>query len=119
MPIEERWPLAELAPAVRDYAASSGGRVTLAYVGISGVNMSRQSARDLAGMFAGTRVEVNLIYVNDPAGKFEPPSEGELHEFRDELSKFSIPVVRRYAGGRDICAACGTLAATRQGGEVL
>jgi 23S rRNA (adenine2503-C2)-methyltransferase len=119
MPIEQRWPLAELAPAVRDYAASSGGRVTLAYVGISGVNMSRQSARDLAGLFAGARVKVNLIDVNDPTGKFEPPTEGELREFRDELSKFSIPVARRYAGGRDICAACGTLAATRQGGVIM
>ena len=119
MPIEERWPLAELAPAVRDYAESSGGRVTLAYVGISGVNMSRQTAQDLAGLFAGARVKVNLIDVNDPAGKFEPPTERELQEFRDELSKFSIPVVRRYAGGRDIRAACGTLAATRQGGVIM
>jgi 23S rRNA (adenine2503-C2)-methyltransferase len=39
--------------------------------------------------------------------------------FRDELFKFRIPVTRRYAGGRDIGAACGTLAATRRGGEVI
>jgi adenine C2-methylase RlmN of 23S rRNA A2503 and tRNA A37 len=40
-------------------------------------------------------------------------------DFRDELSQFSIPLVRRYAGGSDINAACGTLAATRQGGQVV
>ena len=42
-----------------------------------------------------------------------------MRDFRDELSKFAIPLVRRYAGGRDIGAACGTLAATRQGGQVV
>jgi 23S rRNA (adenine2503-C2)-methyltransferase len=119
MPIEERWPLGELAEAVREYAAVSKHRVTLAYVGVAGVNMSRQAAQDLARLFAGVRVKVNLIEVNDPSGRFQPPSEIEVRDFRDELSQFSIPLVRRYAGGRDINAACGTLAATRVGGQVV
>jgi len=119
MPIEARWPLDEVAKAVRDYAAVSKARVTLAYVAVSGVNMSRQSAQDLASLFAGVRVKVNLISVNDSSGRFQPPSEAEVREFRDELSQFSIPLVRRYAGGLDIGAACGTLAATRQGGRVI
>jgi 23S rRNA (adenine2503-C2)-methyltransferase len=119
MPIEKRWPLPELAQAVRAYAVSSRSRVTLAYVGISGVNMDRQTARALAELFAGVRVKVNLIDVNDPAGRFEPPTEAEVSELRAELSEHSIPMVRRYAGGRDICAACGTLAATRSGGMIL
>jgi 23S rRNA (adenine2503-C2)-methyltransferase len=119
MPIEERWPLTELAQAVREHAVVSKDRVTLAYVGVSGVNMSRQAARDLAGLFAGVRVKVNLIAVNDPSGRFTPPSEVEVCDFRDELSQFSIPLVRRYAGGGDINAACGTLAVTRQGGQVV
>ena len=119
MPIEERWPLDELVAAVRDYAATSGSRVTLAYVGISGVNMSRQAAQELAHLFAGIRVKVNLIEVNDPSGRFKPPSEAEVRDFRDELSQFSIPLVRRYAGGQDINAACGTLAATRVGGQIM
>jgi 23S rRNA (adenine2503-C2)-methyltransferase len=119
MPIEQRWPLAELAAAVREYASSSRSRVTLAYVGISGVNMDRQAARELAALFAGVRVKLNLIDVNDPTGRYPPPSDAEIGEFREELSRHAIPLVRRYAGGRDICAACGTLAATRQGGVVL
>ena len=119
MPIEQRWPLADLAAAVAEYATASRSRVTLAYVGITGVNMSRQAARDVARLFAGVRVKINLIDVNDPTGRYAPPTETEVREFRDELSLHSIPLVRRYAGGRDICAACGTLAATRQGGEPL
>ena len=119
MPIEERWPLSELVAAVREHAAVSKERVTLAYVGVAGVNMSRQAARDLAHLFAGVRVKVNLIAVNDASGKFQPPSETEVRDFRDELSQFSIPLVRRYAGGQDIGAACGTLSATRVGGQVV
>ena len=93
--------------------------MTLAYVGITGANMSRQAAREIASLFAGVRVKVNLIDVNDPTGCFLPPVQDEVSEFRDELSKHAIPLVRRYAGGRDICAACGTLAASRQGGVVI
>jgi len=119
MPIEERWPLAELVPTVREYAATSKSRVTLAYVGIAGVNIDRQAARELARLFDGVRIKINLIDVNDPTGRFSPPTDGEVAEFRDQLSKHGIPVVRRYAGGLDICAACGTLAATRHGGTVI
>jgi 23S rRNA (adenine2503-C2)-methyltransferase len=119
MPIEERWPLDELAKAVREHAAVSKERVTLAYVGIAGVNMGRQAAGALARLFAGVRVKVNLIAVNDASGRLQPPSEDEVRDFRDELSRFSIPLVRRYAGGMDIGAACGTLAATRMGGQVV
>ena len=119
MPIEQRWPLADVAAAVRAYAEASRSRVTLAYVGISGVNMDRQAARDLAALFAGVRVKVNLIDVNDVTGRFVPPTNAEVTELRDELSQHGIPMVRRYAGGRDIGAACGTLAATRAGGVVV
>jgi 23S rRNA (adenine2503-C2)-methyltransferase len=54
-----------------------------------------------------------------PTDSLTHPTEDEVRDFRDELSKFAIPLVRRYAGGRDIGAACGTLAATRHGGQVV
>ena len=119
MPIEKRWPLPELAAAVRAYAAASRQRITLAYVGISGVNMSAQAARELAELFVGVRVKVSLIDVNDPSGRFEPPGEAEIREFRAALSQHAIPLARRYAGGCEIRAACGTLAATRIGGTLI
>jgi 23S rRNA (adenine2503-C2)-methyltransferase len=66
---------------------------------------------------AGLRVKVNLIDVNDDQGAFSPPTEEEIKIFRDELSLARIPLARRYAGGKAIAAACGTLAATQRGGE--
>jgi 23S rRNA (adenine2503-C2)-methyltransferase len=119
MPVEKGWPLTSLVPAIRAYAARTRGRVTLAYVAVSGVNMSPEAAAELARLFEGIRVKVNLIDVNDRSGVYLPPSEAEVRAFRDQLSRHAIPLVRRYAGGRDIGAACGTLAATRQGGEVI
>jgi 23S rRNA (adenine2503-C2)-methyltransferase len=118
MPIEKTWPLDELVPAIRDYAATNKGRVTLAYVAVAGTNMDKQAAQELARLFAGVKVKLNLIDVNDSDGRFIPPSDADIADFRAELSQFSIPLVRRYAGGRDIGAACGTLAATQNGGEL-
>jgi 23S rRNA (adenine2503-C2)-methyltransferase len=118
MPIEKRWPLPELMSAVRAYAASSGQRVTLAYVAIGGVNMSRSHARALGALVEGVRVKINLIDVSDTP-RYQPPSAEELQGFRDELAALGIPVVRRYSGGNDIGAGCGTLSASQLGGELI
>jgi 23S rRNA (adenine2503-C2)-methyltransferase len=49
--------------------------------------------------------------VTDPTGRFQPPSSEELRLFRNALTRHvGQPVVRRYSGGADIQAACGTLA---------
>jgi 23S rRNA (adenine2503-C2)-methyltransferase len=119
MPIERRWPLPELMGAVRAHAAATGERVTIAYVAIGGVNTTRAHARALVELLAGLKVKVNLIDVADEAGAYRPPDARELGEFRDELFAAGIPVVRRYSGGREIGAACGTLAGTRSGGELV
>ena len=119
MPAEGRWPLAEIMVAVREYAAVCRSRVTFAYVGISGVNMGREDARKLVELLAGLRAKVTLIDVNDDSGRYHPPTDDEVRGFRDELLAHHIPVSRRYAGGREIGAACGTLAATRAGGAVF
>ncbi len=119
MPIEKRWPLAELMTAIRQYAAATGQRVTLAYVAIGGVNMTADHARALAALVQGLRVKVNLIDVSDSTGRYRPPSADELNVFRDEMFANGIPVVRRYSGGNDIGAGCGTLSASRGGGAVV
>ena len=93
--------------------------MTFAYVGISGVNMAREHAGRLVELLAGLRAKVTLIDVNDDSGRYQPPTNDEVREFRDELLAHHIPVSRRYAGGRDIGAACGTLAATSVGGVVF
>jgi 23S rRNA (adenine2503-C2)-methyltransferase len=119
MPIEDRWPLPELMEAVRAHVATTGQRIPIAYVTIGGVNTSPQHARDLAALVDGLRVKINLIDVVDETGKYRPPSPDELATFRDALDALGAPVVRRYSGGKDIAAACGTLAATRTGGDLV
>ncbi len=56
-------------------------------------------------------MRLDLIDVTDPTGRFHPPSTEEMRAFRDALTRHvGQPVVRRYSGGKDILAACGTLA---------
>jgi 23S rRNA (adenine2503-C2)-methyltransferase len=119
MPIEGRWPLPELMDAVRAHAAATGQRVPLAYVAIGGVNTSPADARALAALVEGVRVKINLIDVVDDTGRYRPPTPEELGTFRDALDALGAPVVRRYSGGKDIAASCGTLAATRAGGDLV
>jgi 23S rRNA (adenine2503-C2)-methyltransferase len=119
MPIEGRWPLPELMAVIRAYAEASGQRVTIAYVAIGGAdgNTSVAHARDLAALVSGIKVKLNLIDVSDDTGKYQPPTADELSAFRDALTALGAPVVRRYSGGQDIGAGCGTLAASQRGGE--
>ena len=119
MPIENRWPLPELMDAVRAHADATGRRIPIAYVAIGGVNTSPQHARDLAALVSGVRVKLNLIDVVDETGQYRPPTPEELSIFRDALDDLGAPVVRRYSGGKDIAAACGTLAASRAGGALV
>jgi 23S rRNA (adenine2503-C2)-methyltransferase len=119
MPIEDRWPLHDVMAAMRDHAAARGGRVTLAYVVIGGVNATPAHARALGALFGDTPVKLNLIDVTDETGRYRRATADELSAFRDALDALGIPVVRRYSGGSEIGAACGTLAATRQGGQLV
>jgi 23S rRNA (adenine2503-C2)-methyltransferase len=65
----------------------------------------------LAELTRGLPIMIDLIDVNDPTGRFQPPSPAELHAFRDALTAhLGVPVARRYSGGQDIHAACGMLA---------
>jgi 23S rRNA (adenine2503-C2)-methyltransferase len=91
----------------------------LAYVVIAGFNTFEEDALALARVFEGIPITIDLIDVTDPTGKYQPPGHDELQRFRDLLQVVKAPVARRYSGGKDIGAACGTLAATQAGGTVL
>jgi 23S rRNA (adenine2503-C2)-methyltransferase len=97
--------------AARRHAATRGGRVMLSYVCLGGINCGEDDARALGRLIGDTPVRFDLIEVTDPTGRFCPPSGEELARFRDALSRHvGQPIVRRYSGGADIQAACGTLA---------
>ena len=64
-------------------------------------------------------MKLNLIDVTDDTGRYRRATPEELGAFRDALDALGVPVVRRYSGGADIGAACGTLAATSRGGDLV
>lgn len=119
MPIEKRWPLPQLMEAVRAHAATTGGRATFAYVALGGLNLSIEHGRKLVALLAGLKAKVSLIDVTDETGTYRRATSDELDAFRGELFAAGIPVVRRYSGGAEIGAACGTLAGTSRGGELV
>ena len=119
LPIEKAHPLPELVDAIREYAAVRRERAMLAYVAISGFNTGREDAEALKQLFEGIPIKVDLIDVTDPTGKYLPPSAEELKAFRDHLQILGAPIARRYSGGKEIGAACGTLEASQYGGVIL
>ena len=113
VPAASAWPVTELVEAVRTYQRSAGGRVTIAWVVLGGINTGRDEVEALRTLFDGVPLRLNLIDVNDARpGGYQRASEEELGAFRDELRTLGIPVVRRYSGGVTRNAACGMLAAT-------
>lgn len=117
MPAAGRLPISDLMNAARRHALSRRERVMLSYVCISGVNVSEEDARALGALIGDTPVRLDLIDVNDPARRFLPPSAAELHDFRDALRRYvGQPVVRRYSGGADIGASCGSLGGSADAG---
>ena len=116
MPIENRWPLPDLISAIRDHVAETGQRMTIAYVALGGINTTPAHARALAALLDGLKVKLNIIDVSDASGRYRPPTSDELAAFRDALGALGAPIVRRYSGGNEIGAGCGTLSASRAGG---
>ncbi len=78
MPVEKAYPTPELVEAMREYHAATGRRMVLAWTMIAGVNTRDEDARMLADLTRGLPVKLDLIDVNDPTGRFQPPSAAEL-----------------------------------------
>jgi 23S rRNA (adenine2503-C2)-methyltransferase len=111
VPVAARTPAARIMQAIRRHALTQQERVNVAYVCVKGENVSEQDARDLAALVGDTPIRLDLIDVTDLTGRYQPPSDEELRAFRDALScHLKQPVARRYSGGSDIAASCGSLA---------
>lgn len=110
MPVNRRWPLAELIPALETWQASSKHKITLEYILISGVNNAPQHAQALASLAQRLRAKVNLIPYNPVQGlDWQRPSEDACRSFCRTLLSHHIPTTLRYEKGSDINAACGQL----------
>jgi len=113
MPINTRWPIANLLAECRRYCDSTGRRVFVEYVLLDGVNDSPQAARRLARLLRDGRFHVNLIEYN-PTGTGYGASPPEARErFRKALAEAGIEASVRRSRGADVDAACGQLAAVR------
>jgi 23S rRNA (adenine2503-C2)-methyltransferase len=112
MPINRRWPLADVLAACREFPAKNGRRITFEYVLLRGVNDSLDDARRLADLVRGIPAKVNLIpYNENPGLPFSAPAPVRVVEFQEALAARNLTVVVRKNRGRDIAAACGQLAA--------
>lgn len=111
LPVAGAWPVRELAEAVRTYQRANGGRVTIAWVVLGGINTGADEVEALRELFADVPLRLNLIDVNDSREDgYRRATDAELAAFRDALRTLGIPVVRRYSGGAGKHAACGMLA---------
>lgn len=110
MPINQRYDIAALMEACKDYFAATGRRISYEYALIAGVNDSEAQALRLATLLRGQNCHVNLIPVNPVAGRNTRRSGREAVErFAATLGRRGInATVRRELGG-DISAACGQL----------
>ena len=111
MPINRKYPIAELMQAVRDYIAARGNkRVLIEYVLLAGVNDSVEDARRLCQLLDGLDCTINLLPFNAYAGAgFDSPSDAAVSAFRAVLVEASLVAVVRESRGREISAACGQL----------
>ncbi len=112
MPVNRRWPLADLKTALMLYQDITGNKVTLEYILIKNMNCGIREAKELVKFIHGLRAKVNLIPFNaHPGLPFERPGEEEIRAFQKHLAERSIPAPVRYSKGLDVSAACGQLAA--------
>jgi len=112
MPVNRRWPIAELLAACRRFPVKQGRRITFEYVLLGGINDTDEDARRLARLLAGIPAKVNLIpYNQNPGLPHVAPGPGRIEAFRALLLAGGLTAVVRRNRGRDIAAACGQLAA--------
>ncbi len=110
MPINRKYPLAELIHACREYPLRNWEHITFEYVLLGDANDSPDDARRVARLIAGLRAKVNLIPWNPGELPYQPPDPARTEAFRRILAEKDIPVFVRYSRGQEIMAACGQLA---------
>jgi len=114
MPINRKWPLADLMKAARAFPLRQRERLTFEYVLLDGVNDSVENAREVTVLLRGLRAKVNLIALNPgPEIAYRTPPPERVALFQQTLMRAGIPAFLRRPRGLDIYAACGQLKRTR------
>jgi 23S rRNA (adenine2503-C2)-methyltransferase len=110
MPVNDRYPLAEVLAACERYRARRRRKVFVEYVMLDGVNDLPEQARQLAALLDRRIYKVNLIPYN-PTGAYDGSPPERIERFRAILAEHGLGATVRLTRGRDIDAACGQLAA--------
>jgi len=108
MPVNRRYPVAQLMRACREYQTKTGRRISYEYALIDAVNDSDHQADMIGRLLRGQRAHLNLILLNDVKESPLKPSK-RLAAFQKRLESQGVNVTVRRRLGRDIDAACGQL----------
>jgi 23S rRNA (adenine2503-C2)-methyltransferase len=118
VPVNTRWPVAEVLDAAWDYAARTRRRVSVEYAMIRDVNDQEWRGRLLGSLLQGRLAHVNLIPLNPTPGSVWTASRrADERAFVRAVESFGVPVTVRDTRGREIDGACGQLAANAMGKE--
>jgi 23S rRNA (adenine2503-C2)-methyltransferase len=121
LPVEDANPLDEVLAATAEYVRAKGDAPMLAVTLLGGINTSDEDA-DAFGRLAlslrdatGVAPRLSLVPYNPSEGdRYARATDDEMARFHDRISRFGVPVVRRYSGGGDVGAACGQLVGKQQ-----
>ena len=109
MPVNRRYPIAELMRACRDYFSVTGRRISFEYALIDGENDSLEDARALCGLVSGMPSHINIIPVNKIKERSYRSDRSSAQRFCKTLCGLGVNATVRRTLGADINAACGQL----------
>lgn len=115
VPVNKKWPLADLLEACREYSAIKRARVFFAWTLIGAVNDSAEHARKLAALLKGIDAHVNLIPLNPTEGfAGQVPKKANVRAFQQIIQEAGLPSTVRQRRGIDVAAGCGQLKAKKR-----
>jgi 23S rRNA (adenine2503-C2)-methyltransferase len=111
VPLNKKYPIAELLAACRAYPGlSNARRITFEYVMLKGINDTAADARELVRLLHGIPAKINLIPFNPwPGNSYECSDWEQIERFADIVNRAGYASPIRTPRGRDILAACGQL----------
>jgi len=116
VPLNRRWPVAEVVEAARDHGRSTGRRITYETTMIGGINDTPIDAEAMADLLRGDHAHVNLIPMNPVAHTpWTASPMPVIEQFAATLRDAGISTTIRRNRGQEMGAACGQLAAERAG----
>jgi 23S rRNA (adenine2503-C2)-methyltransferase len=111
MPVNDRYPLAEVLAACEQFYFAKRRQVFVEYVMLAGVNDAYAQAVQLSEILDPRIFKLNLIPYNPTDSAYDGSSRGAIDAFRSALEEHGLKATVRLTRGRDIDAACGQLAA--------